>query len=182
MSHVQVGMKIPVSESSLCLMERCPTEIWNHIFSDACIDNGITGRSLSLVSKYVQETSKSVKLQSLSVHGPKQIIMDLLFCLQTPCQNIEKFATSSFPLRTRTGVAIRLTMKRLGTIWTRRKIAVVLTLTLEMTSRFTVTYIPSYHPFRASRATHRPDSPQLKVNILSGWNRHGTQSCTLSEL
>jgi len=66
-------MKIPVSESSLSSMERCPTEIWNHIFSETCIDNGITGRSLSLVSKHIHETSKSVKLQSLSVHGPKQI-------------------------------------------------------------------------------------------------------------
>jgi len=54
-------------------MDRCPIEVWNHIFTFACTDNGFTGRSLSLVSRYIHDTSKSVKLQSLSVTKPQQI-------------------------------------------------------------------------------------------------------------
>ena len=54
-------------------MDRCPIEIWNQISAHACTDNGYTGRSLSLVSRYIHETSKSAKLQSLSLTKPKQI-------------------------------------------------------------------------------------------------------------
>jgi len=54
-------------------MDRCPIEVWNHIFTFACTDNGFTGRTLSLVSRYIHDTSKSAKLQSLSVTKPQQI-------------------------------------------------------------------------------------------------------------
>lgn len=52
-------------------MDRCPAEICIHIFSYACVDGGRTGRSLSLVSKYISEASKAVRLQSLVVCGHK---------------------------------------------------------------------------------------------------------------
>lgn len=55
-------------------MERCPAEICNEIFSYACMDNGCTGRSLSMVSRYIRESSKTSKLQSLSVIGYEQLI------------------------------------------------------------------------------------------------------------
>lgn len=55
-------------------MDRCPVEICNEIFRLACSDNGYTGRSLSLVSKFVRETSQASKLQSLSVIGYEQLI------------------------------------------------------------------------------------------------------------
>ncbi|KAJ7581487.1 hypothetical protein C8J56DRAFT_960157 [Mycena floridula] len=55
-------------------MDQFPVEIWNAIFSLACMDDGTTGRSLSLVSKFVRESSKLVKLQSLAVVGYKQLL------------------------------------------------------------------------------------------------------------
>jgi len=43
-------------------------------YSLACTDGGYTGRSLSLVSRYVHETSKPFKLQSVCVKGILQAI------------------------------------------------------------------------------------------------------------
>jgi hypothetical protein len=55
-------------------MEKLPPEICTNIFSYACLDTGYTGRSLSLVSKYIHDTSQSVKLQSISLRGYNQIL------------------------------------------------------------------------------------------------------------
>lgn len=55
-------------------MERVPAEIWSRISSYACMDTGFTGRSLSLVSKFIRDASARVKLQSAAVHGPYQIV------------------------------------------------------------------------------------------------------------
>lgn len=52
-------------------MDRCPLEICTHIFSYACTDGGKTGRSLSLVSRYVSRATDPVRLQSLTVCGRK---------------------------------------------------------------------------------------------------------------
>jgi hypothetical protein len=54
-------------------MNHLAVEIWHQVFTLACTDNGFTGRSLSLVSQYIHETSKPMKLQSLAVVGPNQI-------------------------------------------------------------------------------------------------------------
>jgi hypothetical protein len=59
-------------------------EIWNQIFTLACTDNGFTGRSLSLVSRYIHKTSKSAKLQSLSVTKPQQIHALARLIAETP--------------------------------------------------------------------------------------------------
>jgi hypothetical protein len=48
---------------------RCPPELCERIFALACLDDGTTGRSLSLVSKYISDISKSFKLQSLVVRN-----------------------------------------------------------------------------------------------------------------
>jgi hypothetical protein len=48
---------------------RCSPELCKRIFALACLDDGTTGRSLSLVSKYISDTSKSFKLQSLAVRN-----------------------------------------------------------------------------------------------------------------
>ena len=48
-------------------MDLCPAEIWSYIFSYACQDGGTTGCSLSLTSKYIRETSKSVRHKSVAV-------------------------------------------------------------------------------------------------------------------
>jgi hypothetical protein len=46
-----------------------PTELWEKIFSFACLDDGSTGRSLSLVSRYVCQTSRPFKYQSLAIRS-----------------------------------------------------------------------------------------------------------------
>ncbi|KAF8875705.1 hypothetical protein BD779DRAFT_1449908 [Infundibulicybe gibba] len=55
-------------------MDRCPPEIWDTIFTYACVDSGITGRSLSLVSRRMSEISRPMKLQSVSVIGFHQLL------------------------------------------------------------------------------------------------------------
>ncbi|KAJ7931753.1 hypothetical protein B0H13DRAFT_2308456 [Mycena leptocephala] len=47
------------------MLDQLPPEICAHIFNFACRDSGYTGRSLSLVSRYIHETSKQAKLQSI---------------------------------------------------------------------------------------------------------------------
>ena len=55
-------------------MDRCPAEICSEIYAFACVDDGRTGRALSLVSKYIRESSKPYKLQSISVIGYNQLL------------------------------------------------------------------------------------------------------------
>lgn len=54
-------------------LERFPAEIWGTIFSMACVDNGYTGRSLSEVSRYINEVSKSYKYQCIAVDDHKRL-------------------------------------------------------------------------------------------------------------
>ncbi|PBK92082.1 hypothetical protein ARMGADRAFT_1053981 [Armillaria gallica] len=65
-------------------MERCPAEICSEIFSYACTDNGYTGRSLSLVSKFVRETSEMCRLQSISIIGYEQLVAFAAALERTP--------------------------------------------------------------------------------------------------
>ncbi|KAF7981935.1 hypothetical protein HWV62_30711 [Athelia sp. TMB] len=65
-------------------MDRTPFEIWTKISSYACTDLGSTGRSLSLVSRFIREASAPAKLQSLSAHGLQQIIAFHETLLRTP--------------------------------------------------------------------------------------------------
>ncbi|KAF5344889.1 hypothetical protein D9758_011594 [Tetrapyrgos nigripes] len=46
-----------------------PPELWTHIWSFACTDDGTTGRTLSRVSQYVYATSAPVRLQSITLTG-----------------------------------------------------------------------------------------------------------------
>ncbi|KAF8877280.1 hypothetical protein BD779DRAFT_116767 [Infundibulicybe gibba] len=46
-----------------------PVELLTHIFTLACKDNGITGRSLSLVSKAFREAVEPVVLRTLNLHS-----------------------------------------------------------------------------------------------------------------
>src|ERR1700733_7083441 len=55
-------------------MERCPPEICSRIYALACVDDGSTGRSLSLVSKYINETSKYTKFQSVAIRSLNQAL------------------------------------------------------------------------------------------------------------
>lgn len=54
-------------------MEHCSAEVWGHIFSLACTDGGDTGRSLSLVCKYVRDASSPYKYKTIALRGQKQV-------------------------------------------------------------------------------------------------------------
>ncbi|KAF8892043.1 hypothetical protein BD779DRAFT_1670396 [Infundibulicybe gibba] len=65
-------------------IDKVPTEIFMEIFKAACTDDGATGRSLSLVSHFVNEASKGVKLQSLAIVGLRQIMTAAVMLENTP--------------------------------------------------------------------------------------------------
>jgi hypothetical protein len=54
-------------------MEKCPIEIWQEIFAIACTDAGLTGRSLSLVSKHFNDISGPLKYQSIAITRWRQL-------------------------------------------------------------------------------------------------------------
>lgn len=56
------------------LLEQCPPEICKKIFTLACDDDGRTGRSLSLVSRYIHDVSEDIKYRSLAVWSMGQIM------------------------------------------------------------------------------------------------------------
>ena len=58
-----------------------PVEIWHLIFALACIDDGSTGRSLSLVSTHFNEISAPFKYQSIAItHWSQIIAFSQIFC------------------------------------------------------------------------------------------------------
>ncbi|KZP21335.1 hypothetical protein FIBSPDRAFT_860780, partial [Athelia psychrophila] len=64
---------------------RTPLEIWTKILGHACIDSSTTDHQLlSLISRFIREASALVKLQSISVHGRRQIIAFHQLLSQTP--------------------------------------------------------------------------------------------------
>src|ERR1700733_11059411 len=67
------------AQSMRSAIKNCPTEIWARIFSLACIDDGFTGRSLSLVSRYIMEASKFYKYQCLAVKDHQLRPLALVF-------------------------------------------------------------------------------------------------------
>ena len=54
-------------------MKTCPNEILSFIFAEACTDDGFTGRSLSLVSRRIHDTSRRYALQSVALYGSYQL-------------------------------------------------------------------------------------------------------------
>jgi len=74
------------TSSTSAAITKCPAEIWGKIFSLVCVDGGQMGRSLSLVSKYIQEASKPYKYQTLLVSEDN--LRSLIFTLKrTPDDN-----------------------------------------------------------------------------------------------
>ncbi|KAH9937974.1 hypothetical protein B0H21DRAFT_757742 [Amylocystis lapponica] len=55
------------------MSDQFPAEIWGRIFSLACTDDGSTGLSLALVSRYVHDVSFPVQLQSIALAGFVQV-------------------------------------------------------------------------------------------------------------
>ena len=64
-----------------------PVEIWHHIFSLACIDDGSTGRSLSQVSRYFREISTPFKYRSIVITHWSQIIAFSQFFCKLPASH-----------------------------------------------------------------------------------------------
>ncbi len=54
-----------------CTMSVLPPELWNKIFTFACMDSGATGRALGLVSSAFHDLVHPLALQSLAVQGFK---------------------------------------------------------------------------------------------------------------
>lgn len=54
-------------------MHQLLPELLSRIYELACTDDGKTGRSLALVSKYINETSQPYKLQSVNLFGARKI-------------------------------------------------------------------------------------------------------------
>ena len=79
-------------------MDRYPTEIWQRIFFLACTDGGRTGRSLSLVSKYIRDVSKPYKLQSMAINNVDQAksFIRLLYGIPTELRRVSQFAISDY--------------------------------------------------------------------------------------
>lgn len=54
-------------------MEKCPYELLERIAKHACVDGGYTGRSLSLVSRYVRAATKEARYHSIILVGWKRV-------------------------------------------------------------------------------------------------------------
>ncbi len=54
-------------------MNSCPIEILGLIFILACVDDGYTGRTLSLVSKRIRTSSRRYAFQSIALYGSHQL-------------------------------------------------------------------------------------------------------------
>lgn len=53
-------------------MERCPLEVWENIVALACTDGGVTGCSLSLVSRTMRAVVSPVRFHSIALTSSKQ--------------------------------------------------------------------------------------------------------------
>ncbi|KAI0789797.1 hypothetical protein C8Q75DRAFT_764900 [Abortiporus biennis] len=56
-------------------MDKCPPEIHARIFSYACTDDGTTGLSLSLVSRYIYDVSSPFQWQAVSLPGYTHLVL-----------------------------------------------------------------------------------------------------------
>jgi hypothetical protein len=74
-------------QSSSSLTALFPPEIWQNIYAHACMDDGRTGCSLALVSRYVCDLSARTRFQSVAVSGLHRFksLLDLL--QRTPQEN-----------------------------------------------------------------------------------------------
>ena len=67
-------MKHKRAQASLDSFDALPAELSQRIFSLACLDDGTTGRSLSLVSRSISHLSRPVKYQCLAIRNIRQAI------------------------------------------------------------------------------------------------------------
>ncbi|KAJ2914136.1 hypothetical protein MD484_g6293, partial [Candolleomyces efflorescens] len=62
------------SASDFNPFEECPPEIWSHILDIACLDDGTTARSLSIVSRRAQHLSHGHRYRSIKVDSARQLL------------------------------------------------------------------------------------------------------------
>ena len=55
-------------------MDQCPSEVWAYIFELACTDGGVTGCSITLVSRYFREIVLPVQLYSVALRGATKMV------------------------------------------------------------------------------------------------------------
>ncbi|KDQ62356.1 hypothetical protein JAAARDRAFT_170677 [Jaapia argillacea MUCL 33604] len=82
-------------------LEDCPREIWEHIFSLACVDGGFTARSLSLVSIYIEDVSQTTRYQCVAIRGLVQLQNFASVLKKSPPSNrhVRHLFISGCPLR-----------------------------------------------------------------------------------
>ncbi|KAJ6502320.1 hypothetical protein C8R45DRAFT_924719 [Mycena sanguinolenta] len=68
------------------MLDKFPPEICAHIFDFACRDPDCTGRSLSLVSRYIHQTSELARYMSIVLVGRAQILAFAQFVEHTDIQ------------------------------------------------------------------------------------------------
>ncbi|KAF7363631.1 hypothetical protein MSAN_01020200 [Mycena sanguinolenta] len=68
------------------MLDKLPAEICAHIFDFACTDLGRTGRSLSLVSRYIHQTSELARYTRIALVGRAQILSFAEFVGHTDIQ------------------------------------------------------------------------------------------------
>ncbi|KAF8211995.1 hypothetical protein K438DRAFT_1928256 [Mycena galopus ATCC 62051] len=68
------------------MLDRLPPEICAHIFDLACRDTGQTGRALSLVSRYIHQTSELARYISVAIVGRTQLLAFARFLERAPTQ------------------------------------------------------------------------------------------------
>ncbi|GJE99622.1 hypothetical protein PsYK624_158930 [Phanerochaete sordida] len=55
-------------------MNRCPVELWQKIFANACTDGGHTARALSLVSRATRDVAEPVRFYTVSLTSEAQVL------------------------------------------------------------------------------------------------------------
>jgi hypothetical protein len=85
----------------LVTMEHVPPEILHLIFGLACNDDGLTARSLSLVSKTIREKSRYTGFHSVTCHDVAQTLALARILSETP-PHLRVFGISSCSTRTKT--------------------------------------------------------------------------------
>lgn len=83
--------EISTDHARTVMSAELPLELWTRIFSYACTDDGRTGCSISLVSRYFRDASLPVRLQCVFVSGPKE--------MSSLADMLERRSTQTSPVR-----------------------------------------------------------------------------------
>ena len=71
-------------QNPISAVHQCAVELWQLIFEYACLDDGSSGCSLSLVSRYFHEASKGSRYKSIFLTTPNQLRKVVLILTPLP--------------------------------------------------------------------------------------------------